>query len=373
MPADTLSRDRIEAATSNLVWSDEGLDRVSVSRTAFNALRAAVEQWRSEPARLAAAKAEGVREGIERAIAHALRVARHHADDCDGDGDEPARLIADDLVSDEFRQAILDDALSPSEPTGGTAEPVHTDDGWIEWEGGECPVAPGTIVETRYRNGNMGIARAARKFDWNHAGGIDGAWDIMFFRIVKPAEPVQTDDGCRCDGCGRRYKVDMQVSDDLWALIQPEDKPAGAGLLCAACIGTRIEDGQFAAYRIVKPAEPSAPVAEGASEATRYLERLIENAAPHPTRPLYGDLIGLCTQVDSLLCYVREQGKERITALEAENARLREGLSKAAAQFEFYRNVHLEKCTGDGRLKAAANERMALMCRALLQGGPDAG
>ena len=65
-------------------------------------------------------------------------------------------------------------------------------------------------------------------------------------------------------------------------------------------------------------------MAEGECEATRYLERLVESAAPYPTRPLYGDLIGLCTQVDNLLCYAREQGKARITAMEAENKALRE-------------------------------------------------
>lgn len=55
------------------------------------------------------------------------------------------------------------------------------------------------------------------------------------------------------------------------------------------------------------------------------------------------------------------------SALAAENAKLREGLSRAAAQFEFYRNEHLLKGTDDGRRKAETNAEMAEMCRSLLR------
>lgn len=113
--------------------------------------------------------------------------------------------------------------------------------------------------------------------------------------------------------------------------------------------------------------EPSAPVApEGEAEAIRYLERLIESAAPPPTRPLYGDLIGLCTQVDSLLCWVREQGKARIATLEAENAALREVFDAACAMDGFGMFDDLESPSGVRMRKATRR------ARALLQGGADA-
>lgn len=75
-----------------------------------------------EPARLSAARAEGVREGINHAIDHARRVAQHHSEECDA-GD-PARLIADDIGADEFRQAVIDDWPSPA-PTEAPTTPTE--------------------------------------------------------------------------------------------------------------------------------------------------------------------------------------------------------------------------------------------------------
>jgi hypothetical protein len=48
-------------------------------------------------------------------------------------------------------------------------------------------------------------------------------------------------DGCLCQGCGARYRVDVLVPDGLWEKIRPAGKPQGAGLLCGTCIFTRIE------------------------------------------------------------------------------------------------------------------------------------
>lgn len=47
--------------------------------------------------------------------------------------------------------------------------------------------------------------------------------------------------GCACQGCGERYKVDVEVPDDLWNQIRPEGKPEGTGLLCGCCIFSRVE------------------------------------------------------------------------------------------------------------------------------------
>ncbi len=46
---------------------------------------------------------------------------------------------------------------------------------------------------------------------------------------------------CKCQGCGKPYKVDLLVPDDLWERIKPEGKSMGAGLLCGQCIMGRIE------------------------------------------------------------------------------------------------------------------------------------
>lgn len=58
------------------------------------------------------------------------------------------------------------------------------------------------------------------------------------------------DNGCMCQCCGQRYKVDFIVPDELWEKIKPKGKAVGAGLLCGWCIVENIEAGGFAAYRM---------------------------------------------------------------------------------------------------------------------------
>lgn len=164
------------------------------------------ERSLDEPTRLAAARAEGVREGIEMA-------ARWH----DGEAD---RIRAEsrmdsmkhiDAIGDHeaAAEAIRALALSPApaepeEPPcpvcgneergqGGylscacpaPAEPVQTDDGWVEWNGGECPMPEYASPEVRYRSGGT-TQMQANRFRWRRTGAWD---DIVAYRIVKPAEP----------------------------------------------------------------------------------------------------------------------------------------------------------------------------------------
>ena len=54
---------------------------------------------------------------------------------------------------------------------------------------------------------------------------------------------------CKCQECGRQYKVDLLIPNDLWEKIKPAGKPEGAGLLCGSCIMDRIEDlGEYNFY-----------------------------------------------------------------------------------------------------------------------------
>ncbi|MBV8472604.1 MAG: hypothetical protein JO234_04235 [Hyphomicrobiales bacterium] len=57
--------------------------------------------------------------------------------------------------------------------------------GWIEWNGGGCPVAANTIVDVQFRVGGIGSERFAGGYSWEHVG--DGA-DIVAYRIVKRAD-----------------------------------------------------------------------------------------------------------------------------------------------------------------------------------------
>ena len=66
--------------------------------------------------------------------------------------------------------------------------PQPSDDGWIPWEGGDCPVAHGTVVDVRLRNQGEGRA-VASNWHWLHETRgnsiLEGA-DIIAYRVVKP-------------------------------------------------------------------------------------------------------------------------------------------------------------------------------------------
>ena len=77
-------------------------------------------------------------------------------------------------------------AIAKAEST--LAAPQPADDGWIPWEGGECPVAHGTVVDVRYRDGWEGDGLAS-KWRWHHATQESSdakEVDIIAYRVVKP-------------------------------------------------------------------------------------------------------------------------------------------------------------------------------------------
>ena len=58
---------------------------------------------------------------------------------------------------------------------------------------------------------------------------------------------------CICQKCGRKYKVDILIDDNLWEKIKPKGKPKGAGLLCGVCIFEGIEKlNKYDMYRLDK-------------------------------------------------------------------------------------------------------------------------
>lgn len=58
--------------------------------------------------------------------------------------------------------------------------------------------------------------------------------------IYKSGEQMDDprDEGCLCQSCGRRYRVDVMLADELWKRIQ---YPDWLNLLCGICIMERIE------------------------------------------------------------------------------------------------------------------------------------
>ena len=76
-----------------------------------------------------------------------------------------AQIIADIPV--DKRQPVL---AAPPDP-----------DGWIPWSGGECPVAPETLVDTKFRNGSRAFGEAADEWDWLHRSTLPLS-DIIAYR-----------------------------------------------------------------------------------------------------------------------------------------------------------------------------------------------
>jgi len=66
-------------------------------------------------------------------------------------------------------------------------EPPKPDaDGWIPWNGGECPVGDDVRVEIRRRGGDI-ATHVASYFIWHHwRSGADRDHEIVAYRVVKP-------------------------------------------------------------------------------------------------------------------------------------------------------------------------------------------
>ena len=88
---------------------------------------------------------------------------------------EKARHVLDMLIELEYG--------SKSENAEKHAE---LGDGWIQWNGGECPVPARTRVEIRFRRGGNESNRIAEALEWEH-GKLGWWWDIVAYRIVNPA------------------------------------------------------------------------------------------------------------------------------------------------------------------------------------------
>jgi hypothetical protein len=67
----------------------------------------------------------------------------------------------------------------------GQAQHDTRDDGWIEWNGGDCPVGPDVVVEYVSRDGATYRCHAKiLRWNWIGAGG-----DIIKYRVVAQADP----------------------------------------------------------------------------------------------------------------------------------------------------------------------------------------
>ena len=64
---------------------------------------------------------------------------------------------------------------------GQETTPQPSEDGWIPWAGGECPVERRAVVRVKAKNGEIDTDKA-HFYDWWHTGGPN---DIVAYRVVK--------------------------------------------------------------------------------------------------------------------------------------------------------------------------------------------
>jgi hypothetical protein len=89
-----------------------------------------------------------------------------------------------DNYEDEAAYAALRGECAFAARSGDTASPVADPDGWIKWDGGECPVDEDCFVKYRVRDGVPGEARSCALI-WDH---YNKPYDIIAYRIHKAGE-----------------------------------------------------------------------------------------------------------------------------------------------------------------------------------------
>jgi len=97
---------------------------------------------------------------------------------------EKARHVLDMLIELEYGSSKSENAEKPDE----------LGDGWIQWNGGECPVPAGTPVQVRFRDGGEFEGSALKSwctFEEHWRIGIEHdqtpcAEDIVAYRIINP-------------------------------------------------------------------------------------------------------------------------------------------------------------------------------------------
>lgn len=61
---------------------------------------------------------------------------------------------------------------------------------WIEWTGGDCPVAPGTDCEVRFRNGYTSRDDDPEEWEWNRQSECRD-YEIIAYRVWQTAWQAQ--------------------------------------------------------------------------------------------------------------------------------------------------------------------------------------
>lgn len=126
---------------------------------------------------------------------------------------------------------------------------------FIDWQGGECPVDPDTIVEVMLSNGSVVVNRRAGGFDWQR-GNYGG--DIVAYHVVKDVRPkVEIPEGFTPWNGGER-PVDKKV------IVKVQLSSGGESLGPAGVFDwSRLSNGgDIVAYRVVEDEKLSFEIPE---------------------------------------------------------------------------------------------------------------
>lgn len=172
------------------------------------------------------------------------------------------------LSCDEFDQIVAEIV----------ADAVRDADGWIEWNGGKCPVGGDVLVCCKLRSGKVSITTYhAGSLSWRHNGN---AADIIAYRLhkqqpkpefcesvmrtipepeAKPTIDRLLQDWRNADDFAKRKQAEADeaaaMRDERWQAVQ--DRAGEVGVTVGLCESVAAEPEQ------VKPAKPARPVMTG--------------------------------------------------------------------------------------------------------------
>lgn len=76
---------------------------------------------------------------------------------------------------DDLRRVMQQKAEQQDKP--------QTADGWLPWEGGECPVDEVDVIDIRFRDGSKELGLFAGEVNWEHESS---PFDVKYYRPAKP-------------------------------------------------------------------------------------------------------------------------------------------------------------------------------------------
>ena len=126
-------------------------------------------------------RAEAIASDVDLAARHADAMLAEHLHRFPQDQQEAASWEQ----QEGFEWMTVSGRKIPSWPNAQEAQQPDAD-GWIKWEGGECPVGEGAFVDVQLRDGEIFQRIYGRALYWkqNH-GGLWRGGDIIAYRLSR--------------------------------------------------------------------------------------------------------------------------------------------------------------------------------------------